>query len=187
MIVGYDLIKTKEEKAESIQALQRAGCKRIYIDLEKKKSSKGTRPYFKQALAYLGEGDLLIVRRLDRLEKTISLLVRTVYRLTAKGVEVKCLEEDFSISKTRSSEVISVLKTLTLFEENALQLRKLNSLETLKKNNSKKGRPKQLQEKELQSAQVLLSNHTVSEICTRLGISRTTYYKYFPPSRIKKT
>jgi DNA invertase Pin-like site-specific DNA recombinase len=182
MIVGYDLIK--EQKSESIQVLKNAGCKRIYIDLEK--APKGNRRYFKQALADLREGDILIVRRLDRLEKTISLLVRTIYGLAAKGVEVKSLEEDFSISKTRSSEIIGVLKTLTLFEENALQLRKLNSLETIKKNNSKQGRPKQLQEKELQAIRVLLSSHTVSEICARLGISRTTYYKYFPSSR-KKT
>jgi DNA invertase Pin-like site-specific DNA recombinase len=183
MIIGYDLFK--EQKSESIQALKKAGCKKIYLDCEE--TPKGARPFFKQALADLGEGDVLIVRRLDRLEKTISLLVRTIYRLAAKGVEIKSLEENFSISKTRSSEVIGVLKTLTLFEENALQLRKLNSLETIKKNNSKKGRPKQLQEKELQAIRVLLSSHTVSEICTRLGISRTTYYKYFPPSRIKKT
>jgi len=67
MIVGYCRTGTAEQKAgldAQITALQQAGCERIFAE---QISSVAKRPELEAALAFVRDGDTLVVTRLDRL------------------------------------------------------------------------------------------------------------------------
>lgn len=75
MIYGYARVSTDNQTLESqIEALKAAGADRIFQ--EKVSGAKTDRQELKRALAKLGNGDMLMVTRLDRLARsTRDLLV----------------------------------------------------------------------------------------------------------------
>ena len=65
MIVGYARVSTTEQTLDAqLQALQSAGCAKVYS--EKESGTKTDRPQLAKALAQLNPGDCLIVSKLDR-------------------------------------------------------------------------------------------------------------------------
>lgn len=76
MIVGYARVSTDEQKLDlQIQALNNAGCHRIYTD-QGESGGNFARLGLKTALENLHEGNTLVVWRLDRLGRSLSGLVQ---------------------------------------------------------------------------------------------------------------
>lgn len=65
-------------------ALRKAGCERIFDDTAS--GAKAERPGLMAALAFLRDGDVLVVWRLDRLGRSLPHLVEVVSTLEARGV-----------------------------------------------------------------------------------------------------
>ncbi|MFX8098645.1 recombinase family protein, partial [Acinetobacter baumannii] len=66
-----------------------AGCERVFEDIIS--GAKKERQGLDAALAYLREGDALVVWKLDRLGRSMVHLVKTVQGLAARGVGLKVL------------------------------------------------------------------------------------------------
>lgn len=175
MLIGYELLKEGNNE-ELLQPLFLAGCQKIYSD----RCLSGNRAGLEEALEFVNPGDILVVRRLDSLGKTVWSAIKTIHRLLLKGVALKSLEENLSISA--SSSVIELLETLRGFEEKAIELRVLTREATLQKNGTKKGRPP-LKKEIRELAQKMSKEMTVQEVCRHLKISRAAYYNYFPSSK----
>lgn len=90
---GIDRIRTGFTDNQHIDlqndALRSAGCERIFDDVIS--GSKSERPGLDAALAYLREGDILVVWKLDRLGRSMAHLVNTVQELAGRGVGLKVL------------------------------------------------------------------------------------------------
>ncbi|ESJ98387.1 recombinase family protein, partial [Escherichia coli] len=65
-LIGYARVSTAEQDTTlQTDALRNAGCERVFEDTAS--GAKADRPGLADALAYLRDGDVLVVWRLDRL------------------------------------------------------------------------------------------------------------------------
>jgi predicted site-specific integrase-resolvase len=68
-LIGYARVSTAEQDtALQTDALRNAGCERVFEDTAS--GAKADRPGLADALAYLRDGDVLVVWRLDRLGRS---------------------------------------------------------------------------------------------------------------------
>jgi len=91
-LIGYARVSTTEQDtALQTDALCKAGCERIFEDTVS--GAKAERPGLASALAYLRDGDVLMVWRLDRLGRSLAHLIEVVTALEAKGIGFRSLTE----------------------------------------------------------------------------------------------
>jgi DNA invertase Pin-like site-specific DNA recombinase len=77
-IVGYCRVSTEGQTLDArIAELKAAGAKKIFA--EKQSGTRSDRPQLQKALAALGEGDTLIVTRLDRLARSTRDLLNVLH------------------------------------------------------------------------------------------------------------
>ena len=68
MLIGYARVSTQEQDpALQHDALEQAGCDKVFT--EKASGAQRDRPQLMAALEYIGEGDTLVVWKLDRLRR----------------------------------------------------------------------------------------------------------------------
>lgn len=72
-------------------ALAKAGCDNTFEDIAA--GAKVDRPGLTEALAYLREGDVLVVWKFDRLGRSLPHLIETVTGLQARGIGLQSLTE----------------------------------------------------------------------------------------------
>jgi DNA invertase Pin-like site-specific DNA recombinase len=86
--VEYARVSTGDQDlALQMDALKRAGCDRIFTD--KASGAKVDRPGLNQALAYVRDGDALVVWKFDRLGRSLPHLIETVTALQARSVGLR--------------------------------------------------------------------------------------------------
>ena len=91
-LIGYARVSTESQHVDlQKDALRKAGCERVFEDIIS--GAKKERQGLDAALAYLREGDALVVWKLDRLGRSMVHLVNTVQGLAARGVGLKVLTE----------------------------------------------------------------------------------------------
>jgi DNA invertase Pin-like site-specific DNA recombinase len=82
-LIGYARVSTAEQDtALQTDALRKAGCERVFEDTAS--GAKADRPGLADALAYLRDGDVLAVWRLDRLRRSMPHLIETIGALEAR-------------------------------------------------------------------------------------------------------
>jgi len=83
-LIGYARVSTAEQDtALQTDALRKVGCDKIFEDTAC--GAKAERPGLAAALAYVREGDTLVVWRLDRLGRSLPHLIETIGALEARG------------------------------------------------------------------------------------------------------
>src|SRR5688500_18996217 len=91
-MVGYVRVSSVDQHTE--RQLDGITLDKVFTD---KASGKDTnRPELKAALAYLREGDTLVVHSMDRLARNCEDMLRTVRELNGKGVSVRFVKENMS-------------------------------------------------------------------------------------------
>jgi DNA invertase Pin-like site-specific DNA recombinase len=75
-LIGYARVSTQEQDLTlQLDALEKAGCQKSKIFVDKISGSKTERPGLDKCLTELQTGDTLLVWRLDRLGRSMSHLV----------------------------------------------------------------------------------------------------------------
>ncbi len=95
-------------------ALGVAGCSRVWTDTASGAPTK--RPQLAALFDRLRAGDALVVWRLDRLGRSLPLLIETVRDLEARGVRVKSVQESIDTTTPGGRLVFHVFSALAQFE-----------------------------------------------------------------------
>ena len=91
-VIGYARVSTGgQDLGLPLDALQAAGVKRIFQDVGS--GSLRSRPQLNACLERLGDGDTLIVWRLDRLGRSLRHLLTVLAELSERGVAFQSLTE----------------------------------------------------------------------------------------------
>src|SRR3989475_2369567 len=99
MLIGYARVSTQDQTLNlQKDALEKIGCSKIFTDTIS--GSTTERKGLDEALAYVREGDTLVVWRLDRLGRTLKHLIETITDLSKRHIGFKSLTE--SIDTTTS-------------------------------------------------------------------------------------
>jgi DNA invertase Pin-like site-specific DNA recombinase len=123
MIVGYARVSTDGQTLNAQQsALSEAGCARIFS--EKESGVKTDRAQLAKAIAALGEGDCLIVTKLDRLARSTRDLLNTLAEIAQRGAAFKSLGDAWADTTTPAGKLmLTVLGGLAEYERHLILAR----------------------------------------------------------------
>lgn len=179
MKIGYARVSTDEQNLVlQVEALERAGCARLFQD--QVSGAKTKRPGLDEALAYLREGDVLVVWRLDRLGRSLQHLIETVALLEERGIGLQSLQESIDTTTSGGKLIFHIFGALAEFERQLIRERTQAGLASARAKGRKGGRPKSLDAKKVSLLYRLYDEkeHSIQEICNLVGISKSTLYAY---------
>jgi len=180
MIVGYARVSTDDQTlALQLDALQAAGCETIFRDTIS--GAKTERPGLTKALEHVRNGDMLVVWRLDRLGRSLSHLIELIQTLEGRGVGFKSLTEQIDTTTSGGKLIFHIFGALAEFERNLIRERTVAGLQAARARGRKGGRPR----KPNTDAKIVMAKqlhadptNSIADICTTLGVSRATLYRY---------
>jgi len=180
MRIGYARVSTEDQSLDlQIDALRAAGCERIFKD-HGVSGVAPKRPGLSQAMAALGEGDVLVVWRLDRLARSMLELTDTVWTLHHRGIGFHSICEHIDISSAFGELILHVLSSIVHFERRLIIERTRAGMEAAKARGVKFGRRPAIDGEMLREALFLKSHGmTVPAIAADIGVGRSTLYRYF--------
>jgi DNA invertase Pin-like site-specific DNA recombinase len=120
---GYARVSTDGQSLQSqTQALQGVGCARIFA--EKISGAYSDRPQLAKAIAALGQGDTLVVCKLDRLARSTRDLLNTLDAIGKAGATFKSLADGWADTTTPHGRLmLTVLGGLAEFERHLILTR----------------------------------------------------------------
>lgn len=184
MLVGYARVSTQDQKTElQLDALRRAGCERVFV--EKASGAQRDRPEMTSALAYVREGDTIVVWKLDRLARSLKQLIETVDDLQRRGVGFRSLTESIDTTTPGGRLVFHIFAALAEFERSIIRERTIAGLAAARARGRTGGRPPSLSDQDIRVARALLKDQslTVAQIAGRLGVTASTLYRHLPAAR----
>lgn len=179
MFIGYARVSTQDQTLDlQVDALERAGCKRIYKDMIS--GAKTERPGLHEALEQLRVGDTLVVWRLDRLGRTLKQLIEMINDLNSREVGFRSLQESIDTTTSGGKLVFHIFGALAEFEREVIRERTRAGLQAARARGRRGGRPRALDAKKTALARSLYESraHSIRDICETLNISRGTLYRY---------
>lgn len=176
--IGYARVSTiAQDEALQLDALNKAGCDRLFID---KVSGKLTsRPALDDLLEQARPGDALVVWRLDRLGRSLRHLIDTVASLDERGIAFISLTEQMDTSTPGGKLIFHVMGALAEFERDLIRERTLAGLAAARARGRTGGRPTVWTPAKLKTARAMKASgeHDVTTIARVLGVSRASVYR----------
>ena len=180
MIVGYARVSTVEQILDlQKDALAQAGCDKVFEDTIS--GAKSARPGLDAALAFMRPGDVLTVWRLDRLGRSLKMLIETMNAMQARGIELRSLTEQIDTTTPGGKLIFHIFGSLAEFERDLIRERTQAGLAAARARGRQGGRPRKLGTPgKVAMARNLYADHSLSitEICATLGVSKATLYRY---------
>jgi DNA invertase Pin-like site-specific DNA recombinase len=143
-IIGYCRVSTDGQTlADQIAALKAAGATRMFA--EKQSGTRSDRPQLKKALAALGEGDTLIVTRLDRLARSTRDLLNVLHEIGESGASFKSLADAWADTTTPHGRLmVTFLGGIAEFERSLIKARTDVGIKRAREAGIRFGRPPKL-------------------------------------------
>lgn len=183
MLVGYVRVSSLDQNPDrQLEELNASQVEKIFMD---KLSGKNTeRPELQKMLNFVREGDTLIVHSLDRLARNLSDLLTIVQNLTGRGVSVRFINERLDFDADREASpvaklMLSLVGAFAEFERNMIKRRQAEGIAIAKERGVYKGRQRSVTDEQIQEVRSMIDMGVpLSKAVKKVGISRTTAYKY---------
>jgi DNA invertase Pin-like site-specific DNA recombinase len=133
--------------------------------------------------------DQLVVWKVDRLGRSLREMINTAHDLQQSGIKVRSLTENVDTETPSGRLMFNFLGTIAEYFLDLNRERTLEGLKAALTRGRKGGRQRKLRDADLAAARAMLKDGTipVAAIATRLGVSRATFYAYFPGARSRVT
>ncbi len=167
-----------------MDALRQAGCEELFID--KSARSNAERKGLGDVLLFVRPGDIMVVWKLDCLSSSLGHLIKTLNMLKERGVHFISLAEKIDTTTPDGQDTFHLVGLLAEFDREMLRARTHPGLAVARARGHKGGRPKKLPTSDdVLLAQRLYADKSLSiqEICSTLGIARSTLYHYVGKAR----
>ena len=175
--IGYARVSTlDQDPALQVDALAAMECSKVFED--RASSAKTDRAGMLAALAYVREGDVLVVWKLDRLGRSLPHLIETVTALEKRGVGFRSITEAIDTTTPGGRLVFHLFGALGQFERDLIQERTRAGLVAATARGRKGGRKAVVVGDKLQRARTMVAKgFTVREAAMRLTVGKTALYE----------
>ena len=175
-IYGYARVSTDGQSVAAQEAqLRAAGCAKVYSE---KISGKGTdgRVELAKLLKRLGDGDVLMVTRLDRLARSTRDLLNILHTLGERSIGFRSLAEAWADTTTPYGRLlVTVLAGFAEFERELINARTSEGRARAKARGVRFGRPNALDTHQQQEAiQRLANGETQADLARSYGVGVAT-------------
>lgn len=178
--VGYVRVSSVDQNSE--RQLEGVQLDKVFRDAASGKDTQ--RPQLEALLAFVREGDVVLVHSLDRLARNLDDLRRLVQELTSKKVQLEFVKEGLRFSGDDSPVaqlMLSVMGAFAEFERSLIRERQREGIALAKEKGVYRGRKKSLSPEQVAEVrQKASAGVPKAKLARELGISRETLYKYLP-------
>jgi DNA invertase Pin-like site-specific DNA recombinase len=167
-IVGYCRVSTDGQTLDDqIAALKAAGAALMFA--EKQSGARSDRPQLRKAIDALGQGDTLIVTRLDRLARSTRDLLNVLYEVGENGAAFKSLADTWADTTTAHGRLmLTILGGLAEFERSLIKARTDVGIKRAREAGIRFGRPPKLTRHQQEQALKLLDQGEPQRSVARL-------------------
>ena len=178
-LIGYARVSTKDQNLQ-VQLDKLAHCEKLFTDQHT--GTSASRPGFDACMAYVREGDTLLITRLDRLARSTLHLCQITDTLRTKGVDLQVLDQHIDTSTSTGRLLFNMLGAIGQFETEIRKERQLEGIAAAKLRGIYKGRPTTIDPTEIQ--RLYHEEHVgASVIAKRLHIGRASVYRALSETR----
>jgi DNA invertase Pin-like site-specific DNA recombinase len=176
--VGYVRVSSGDQN--TVRQLDGIDVERTFTD---KASGKDTaRPQLDQLLAFVRDGDTVIVHSMDRLARNLDDLRRLVRTMTDQGVRVEFVKESLTFTGEDSpmaTLLLSVMGAFAEFERALILERQREGIAAARQRGVYTGRkPALTAEQAHQLSERAAAGERKSALAREFGVSRETVYSY---------
>ena len=166
--IGYVRVSSFDQNPE--RQLEQVSVDRLFTD---KASGKDTqRPELERLLAFVREGDTVVVHSMDRLAQ----------KLTQRGVRIEFVKESLTFTGEDSpmaNLMLSVMGAFAEFERALIRERQREGIALAKQRGAYRGRKKSLSSERIaELRQRVEAGEQKTKLAREFGISRETLYQY---------
>lgn len=180
MRIGYARVSTTDQSPElQLEALRRAGCEKIHT--EKASGAKADRVELARVLHdVLRTGDTLVVWKLDRLARSLKMLIATAEDLEERGIGLVSLTENIDTTTPGGVLIFHVFGAIAQFERALIRERTTAGLDEARRRGRKGGRPAAFKDGDITAARALMKEGKlpVRDVAKRMGVSVATLYRH---------
>ena len=177
MRVGYCRVSTAEHNtARQEVLLESLAVDRVFLD---KCSGKNTdRPALKEMLAFVRDGDIVVVESISRLARNTKDLLSLIDKFTEQGVGFISQKESIDTSSPTGKFILTVFGAIAELERDYILQRQAEGIAIAKANGVYKGRkPIDCPDFDRVFEQVQSGIISATRGWELLGISKSTYYR----------
>lgn len=158
MNIGYARVSTEEQNLDlQRQALEAAGCEKIFED-HGVSGAATERPGLAAALAASGNGDMLVVWKLDRLGRSLPHLIDVITGLRDAGIGFRSLQEQIDTTSAGGRFYLHILAALAEFERELIAERTKAGMASARRRGIHIGRPRKLTTQQIAHARELIAS-----------------------------
>ncbi|NNJ12391.1 recombinase family protein [Chloroflexales bacterium ZM16-3] len=176
--IGYVRVSSFDQNPE--RQLEQVQVDKVFTDKASGKDTK--RPELERALAFVREGDTLVVHSMDRLARNLDDLRRLVQQLTKRGVSVSFVKECLTFTGADSpmaNLMLSVMGAFAEFERALIRERQREGIALAKQRGVYRGRKKALSADQATDLRRRVGQgESKAAVARAFGISRETLYQY---------
>ncbi|HBC3422028.1 recombinase family protein [Vibrio owensii] len=175
-LFGYARVSTSQQSLDiQLKALKSAGVKPSRIFSDKASGSNNERKGLELLQMKVEEGDVLLVKKLDRLGRDTAEMISLIKLFDEMGVAIKFLEDGISTEGEMGKMVVTILSAVAQAERHRILERTNEGRIEAKLKGIKFGRKRTVDRKRLND--LYTQGVGATDIARQLGIARSTVYK----------
>lgn len=181
-LFGYARVSTSQQSLDlQVRALKDAGVKANRIFTDKASGSSTDREGLDLLRMKVEEGDVILVKKLDRLGRDTADMIQLIKEFDAQGVAVRFIDDGISTDGDMGQMVVTILSAVAQAERRRILERTNEGRQEAKLKGIKFGRRRTV------DRNVALTLHQkgtgATEIAHQLSIARSTVYKILEDER----
>jgi len=181
-VVGYVRVSTLDQKTD--RQLVGVELHRTFTDYASGKDTD--RPELAQMVAYVREGDMVVVHSMDRLARNLEDLRSLVRTLAGKGVRVQFLKENLTFTaeaSPMSQLLLNVMGSFAEFERALIRERQREGVALAKAKGVYKGRKRALTPEQVDQVVAKAAGKAKkTALAQEFNVSRETIHRYLRAS-----
>jgi DNA invertase Pin-like site-specific DNA recombinase len=176
--IGYVRVSSFDQNPD--RQLEAVSVARVFTDKASGKDAR--RPELDRLLAFVREGDAVVVPSMDRLARNLDDLRRIVQNLTRRGVRIEFVKEGLTFTGEESpmaNLMLSVMGAFAEFERALLRERQREGIALAQQRGAYRGRKPALNSEQIgEVKRRIAAGEPKARVARDMGISRETVYQY---------
>jgi DNA invertase Pin-like site-specific DNA recombinase len=176
--IGYIRVSSFDQNPD--RQLESVRVARVFTDRASGKDTQ--RPELERLLAFVREGDTVVVHSMDRLARNLDDLRRVVQGLTKRGVRIEFVKEGLTFTGEDSpmaNLMLSVMGAFAEFERALLRERQREGITLAKQRGVYRGRKRSLNAEQIaEMKRRIAAGEQKAQVARDFGVSRETVYQY---------